>query len=190
VTEQDPPHSAYAGLVTRTVAIAIDIVAINIIAVLTAGALSFIAGLFGHKNQISLAEAIGGLAAWAVWFFGYFVTFWNITGQTLGNHLLGIRVVDASSGGDVHIRQAIRRFFALLLAVLPLGAGLVRVLFDDRRRGFHDRVAHTVVFWVAPHKRAAAPPVASDPVIDAEAVVVVPEGLPRPAAEPAPTQQT
>ncbi len=187
MTEQELSRSAYAGLVTRAVAIGIDLVAINLIALAAAGAVSFIAGLFGHKSTISLAEAIGALAAWAVWSGVYFILFWTVTGQTLGSHLLGIRVLD-DSGGRVKFRQAIRRYFAMLLAALPLGAGFIRVLFDERRRGFHDRVAGTVVRRVNTD-RDLAPRPASDPVIDAEAVVVVPEALPRPAAQPAPTRQ-
>ena len=33
----------------------------------------------------------------------------------------------------------------MILAAIPLLAGYFMVLFDDRRRGLHDRLAHTVV---------------------------------------------
>jgi uncharacterized RDD family membrane protein YckC len=33
----------------------------------------------------------------------------------------------------------------MILAAIPLLAGYFMVLFDDRRRGLHDRMAHTVV---------------------------------------------
>ena len=33
----------------------------------------------------------------------------------------------------------------MILAAIPLLAGYFMVLFDDRRRGLHDRIARTVV---------------------------------------------
>jgi uncharacterized RDD family membrane protein YckC len=38
----------------------------------------------------------------------------------------------------------------LVLSIIPLGAGFVPVLFDDRRRGLHDRLARTLVIHITP----------------------------------------
>ena len=46
-------------------------------------------------------------------------------------------------------RRALARFGALLLAALPLLAGFLPVLVDDRRRGLHDMLAGTVVVSVS-----------------------------------------
>lgn len=78
--------------------------------------------------------------------YGLFVLFWTLTGQTPGGRLLGFRVVNVSGGG-IPARQALRRFGGTVLAALPLGAGFLVVLFDDRRRGLHDRIGRTVVRW-------------------------------------------
>ena len=43
------------------------------------------------------------------------------------------------------MRRALVRLIALVLAAIPLLAGYLMVLFDDRRRGLHDRLARTVV---------------------------------------------
>ena len=40
------------------------------------------------------------------------------------------------------------RLIALGLCIIPLFAGFVPVLFDDRRRGCHDMLARTVVVYV------------------------------------------
>jgi uncharacterized RDD family membrane protein YckC len=48
-------------------------------------------------------------------------------------------------GGRCKPRRALTRFIGLILAALPLCLGFVRILFDDRRRGFQDRLAGTVV---------------------------------------------
>ena len=55
-----------------------------------------------------------------------------------------IRVV-SSAGDRVKPRWAVVRFVGVLLAALPLFAGFVPILFDARRRGFQDWLAHTAV---------------------------------------------
>jgi uncharacterized RDD family membrane protein YckC len=37
------------------------------------------------------------------------------------------------------------RFAALIVAIIPMFAGLLPILFDARRRGLHDFVARTFV---------------------------------------------
>jgi len=43
------------------------------------------------------------------------------------------------------LRRSLLRFAALVLAALPLFAGFLPVLVEDRRRGLHDMLAGTVV---------------------------------------------
>jgi uncharacterized RDD family membrane protein YckC len=169
-----PAPSGYAGFVTRAVALAIDAVAIDVIAVLTGGAVNLIASLFGHHGTINLLEALFGAAAWLVWSALYFVTFWTLTGQTPGDRLLGIRV-QSVAGGRIGLRQAFRRVVGMALALLPLGAGFLPVLTDERRRGLHDRIAGTVVRW---DDDEALEPIPPEPA---------PVTAPEPAAVPDPT---
>ena len=51
---------------------------------------------------------------------------------------------------------------------MPLCAGFIPVLTDDRRRGLHDRIAHTVVRWDDGEEVTAVPasPVAVTPVAE------------------------
>jgi uncharacterized RDD family membrane protein YckC len=141
-----PAPSGYVGFVTRAVALVIDGLVIDVIAILIGGGVNLIASLFGHHGTINLIQALFGAAAWIVWSGLYFVTFWTVTGQTPGSRLLGIRVVNAN-GGRIKFRQSLRRFAGMLLATVTLGAGFLPVLTDDRRRGIHDRMAGTVVRW-------------------------------------------
>ena len=141
------PPFGYVGLVTRGVAFLIDALVINGIAVLLGGAVNLIASLLGASGNIDTVGAVLGAAAWWVWSLFYFVTFWALTGQTVGNRILGIRVLSCVGGGDVTFSQAVRRFIGLTLAIIPLGAGLIPILTDPRRRGFQDRLADTVVRW-------------------------------------------
>ena len=51
------------------------------------------------------------------------------------------------TGTRIRVPAALSRFVGLLLCLIPLGAGFIPVLFDDRRRGLHDRLAGSVVRW-------------------------------------------
>jgi uncharacterized RDD family membrane protein YckC len=147
VSDDRPAPTGYAGLVTRAVAFGIDAVAIDVIALLVGGAATLIASVFGQSGSITPLQAILGGFAWVVWSLVYFVAFWSVTGQTPGDRVMGIRVMMAT-GDRIKIRLAVRRFIGMLLCLIPLGAGFIPVLFDDRRRGPHDRLAGTVVRWV------------------------------------------
>ena len=53
--------------------------------------------------------------------------------------------VTGSDGQPPGAWRSLVRFAGLLLALAPLGAGFVPVLFDSRRRALHDYLARTVV---------------------------------------------
>ena len=137
----------YAGLVTRAVALALDVVAIIALAALLVAVVDLVAGAFGHHGGFGIAEATIGAVLYAIWVVSYFAGFWNLAGQTPGDRLLGIRVV-RPNGELISSKQALLRFAGTVLAALPLGAGFLPVLFNDRRRGLNDRIADTVVIWV------------------------------------------
>jgi len=91
-----------------------------------------------------------GSAAYGLWLVGYFVVFWSATGQTPGNRLFQIRVCRAVDGTAPSAGAALLRFGGLILAALPLFAGFLPILLDDRRRGAHDMIAGTVVVPAPP----------------------------------------
>ena len=88
--------------------------------------------------------AVIGAMAFVLGSIIYFAVFWTSTGQTPGARILQIRVV-TEEGTRVHAGRAIVRCVGVVLAALPLFAGFVPILFDGRRRGFQDWLAHTVV---------------------------------------------
>jgi uncharacterized RDD family membrane protein YckC len=138
------PEVEYEGLVTRTVAFAVDAAVINLIAIIVSVTVGLALSLFNlSDNEKAALVAIGG-AAYLLWTAGYFVTFWSTTGQTPGNRLIRIRV-RAADGGRIRPRRALLRLIVLVLEVIPLFAGLLPILVDDRRRALHDMVARTVV---------------------------------------------
>jgi uncharacterized RDD family membrane protein YckC len=137
----------YAGLVTRAIALLVDAVVINVIAAITGAVIALIGSLLGVSNP-GIAAALTGGFLWLAWTGLYFIAFWTITGQTPGARLLGIQIVP-DGAHRLGIVRATLRFVVMMLALVPLGAGFVTVLFDHRRRGPHDMVAATVVRWAA-----------------------------------------
>jgi uncharacterized RDD family membrane protein YckC len=157
--ETEAPPRAYEGLVTRTIAFAVDAGLINLAAILVGLAVGLAASVLGTGDDVDkLLLAIGGVA-FAIWTAAYFVTFWSTTGQTPGNRLMQIRVVRANGDEPLRPMKALLRLFWLVLAALPLFAGLLPILVDDRRRGLHDMLAGTVVVDApAPRQAVVASP--------------------------------
>jgi uncharacterized RDD family membrane protein YckC len=134
----------YVGLVTRAIAFALDAALVNAVAILTAAVFLLTFSIVPLPKELrTIAIAAGGVL-YVLWLVGYFVTFWATTGQTPGNRMLRIRV-RAVGGERLRPRRALLRLIGLVLAALPLFAGYLMILVDDRRRGLQDRLARTVV---------------------------------------------
>jgi uncharacterized RDD family membrane protein YckC len=139
----------YAGLVTRAIAFAIDVALIDLAAAFVAIVVGLgISALDVPDVVVTIAIAIGGVA-YVAWFVGYFATFWSTTGQTPGARVMGVRVVCASGTEPVRLRAAVVRLAGMVLAAIPLFAGFLLILVDDRRRGLQDRLARTVVVYAS-----------------------------------------
>ncbi len=156
-----PAPPPYAGLATRAIALAIDAAAINAIALAVGGVIALCTSLLHLPSEVERLTALAGAAAWALLSIGWFVVFWSTSGQTPGDRVLRIRVRDANDPPrPLKPRRALLRLIALVLGAIPLFAGYLPVLLDDRRRAFHDRVARTVVVHT-PAARPEEPPLTS-----------------------------
>lgn len=78
------------------------------------------------------------------------ILFWLYKRATPGKMAVSAQVVDAQTGNTLTTGQAVGRYFAYLLATLPLGLGLLWVAFDPRKQGWHDKLAGTVVIRELP----------------------------------------
>ena len=137
----------YAGFVTRAIAFAIDVALIDLAAAFVAVVVGLgMSALELPDVVVKIAVAVGGVA-FIVWSVGYFAMFWSTTGQTPGSRVMGVRVVCATGGEPVTLRSALVRVVGMLLAAIPLFAGFLLILIDDRRRGLQDRLARTVVLY-------------------------------------------
>ena len=130
------------GLVTRVISWVIDVLIINLVAIITGLGAELIVSVFPITKSLKpLFVAIAG-AVYLVWTAGYFVAFWSISGQTPGSRLMQVRLV-TPDGGRVKPARALVRWIGMNLAMVPLPWGYVPIPFE--RLGFPDWLAHTRV---------------------------------------------
>jgi uncharacterized RDD family membrane protein YckC len=130
------------GLVTRVISWVVDLLLINLVAIITGLGAELIASIFPiTKNLKPLFLAIAG-GVYLVWTAAYFVVLWSLSGQTLGSRLMQVRLV-TPDGGRVKPARALVRWIGMNLAMLPLPWGYVPIPF--KRLGFPDWLAHTRV---------------------------------------------
>jgi uncharacterized RDD family membrane protein YckC len=141
------PPLQYAGLATRAVGLAVDAAIAQFIVFAGGAVLALVASLVGGDQEFGTIERFLAAVAWAVVFGFYFVLFWSTTGQTPGMRLMGLRVLGPN---DVHpgLARSFVRLAGLVICIIPLFAGFLPVLVDDRRRGVLDMLAGTVVVYV------------------------------------------
>jgi uncharacterized RDD family membrane protein YckC len=103
-----------------------------------------IAAMFGAMFMTILTMAIIAIT--------YEVTLVALKGQTVGKMVVGIRVARADNGGlpgwgPAAIRWALPSILAFIPMIGWLACLLVYLsfLWDDRRQGWHDKAAATVV---------------------------------------------
>ncbi len=137
----------YAGFISRFLAYFIDIAVLTVTIVAFGWFINAISELFpldiipGGAFRILFAT----LAA-VLLLFIYFIFFWTLIGQTPGKMLLGLRVISVD-GGPVSPWQAIRRVIGYLISYI-LYLGYLWVLIDNRRQGWHDKIANTYVIYI------------------------------------------
>ncbi|WP_159064782.1 RDD family protein [Thaumasiovibrio subtropicus] len=73
------------------------------------------------------------------------IAFWVYRAATPGKMMLATKVVDAKTGLGLTLPQATLRCIGYLVSFLPCGLGFAWILWDERRQGWHDKLAGTVV---------------------------------------------
>lgn len=147
------PRRAYAGIVSRLSALAIDVglltLAVAIVRLLPGAIWREIV----NRNEPPWLSTIAGVAAtllpWA-----YFTGSWWLANQTIGSMVLGIEV-GRPDGGELSLLHAgLRAVVGLLLFPVWL-VGMLATLWDPQRRAWHDRLLRTVVRYT-PRTRSSS----------------------------------
>jgi uncharacterized RDD family membrane protein YckC len=146
----------YAGFTSRLLAFAVDAVIVMVFMALAGWLFQTIGSFLGESsslNSLNLTDEVlntasfvlGGLNAVTV-IVAYAFVFWILTGQTPGMMLLGLRVV-TRDGGHLTFWRAIGRLIGFIISTAFLFLGFAWILVDDRRQGWHDKIAGTYVVY-------------------------------------------
>jgi uncharacterized RDD family membrane protein YckC len=143
-----PPRAERAihgGIATRAIALAADTALAIVLFTSMVGIVSLVATLVGGLRPAWLVGALLTLG-WVLVAGTYFVLFWSAAGQTPGMRLLRLRVL-GPDGAPPSVGRSLVRMVGLVLAIVPLFAGFLPVLFTAQRRGLPDFLARTVVVY-------------------------------------------
>ncbi|HUY97798.1 MAG TPA: RDD family protein [Verrucomicrobiae bacterium] len=128
----------YAGFWVRTLAWVIDSLILSVVYLFVA-----------FVSHTPVAQLPNGLTDLLVAL--YFVVLWVTWGGTIGQRLLGLWVAPASgSFTSISYGTAVIRLFGLAIAFLALDLGVLWVGWDDRKQGWADKIAGTVVLHGRP----------------------------------------
>jgi uncharacterized RDD family membrane protein YckC len=131
----------YAGFWIRVIASIIDTILLVIVLLVIAFAL-YSAGLI-TDNPDDLG--IAGIFLNYVIPFILVLIFWHYKSATPGKIITRMSIVDAETGGKPSFGQFIIRYIAYYISAIPLLLGFIWVGFDQRKQGWHDKIAKTVV---------------------------------------------
>jgi uncharacterized RDD family membrane protein YckC len=118
---------------------------------MVAAAAGILAGMLGmySSDAIPIFTVIGGL----LFSLAYYVLAWSNSGQTLGDTLLGIKIVTAE-GSPPSLGRAILRYIGYIVSAVALSIGFIWIAFDKQRQGWHDKIART--YMIPAHQSFSA----------------------------------
>lgn len=130
------PH--YVGFWLRFLAFLVDSILVSIVLY------PLMALLFGWQldyRDMGLASTLLSylLPAAAI------VVFWIYRSATPGKIAIGAKIVDAKTGGKPSTGQFIGRYLGYYLSSFIFCLGFFWIGWDDRKQGWHDKLANTVV---------------------------------------------
>lgn len=113
----------------------------------------FVAAIFGNPDPITMGWLGASYVAFQIFdLFLYLILlhiieilFWVHLSATPGKLALRMNIVDARTGRKPTTRQFVIRSLSKWISVIPFGLGYIAVAFNRRKRGWHDRIAGTMV---------------------------------------------
>jgi uncharacterized RDD family membrane protein YckC len=136
-------QSQHAGAITRSLAMVIDGVFVNLAFTAFVALVTLLGNAFGGNGEGGSSVAIVvGSTAWLSFGAIYLLGFWSLAGQTPGMRFVGIRLDQRPS-----LRRSFKRLIGLGLAVIAFGLGFLGIVFGERRRAWDDRLSGTDVVY-------------------------------------------
>ena len=136
----------YAGAITRLLAHWIDISLAGFLFVAGSAALDYVLTSIAGLDTVSNDPGKWHAAAAAVWLFVYWWLSVAVAGKTLGQAVLGLRVL-TSEGAVLSASRAAVRALTLPLSYLLLGIGFLGIVVGRERRALHDLIAGSAVVY-------------------------------------------
>lgn len=121
----------YAGFWLRSIATLIDVIILDVPTILIAWLL-FMTKISALVFLVFIAETV-----FIVWTTGF-------KGGTPGKLLLGIKIVDLK-GKNIGVARSTLRYLAKLVSYSALLLGILMIIWDKKKRGWHDKVSGTLV---------------------------------------------
>ena len=164
-TEKAPPPvilGRYAGFFSRSAAFVLDrIIAFGIVFVIML-VIQYFLDLFRIDQWFEgvvqdavthpiLALLFSTLGIYHLVVTSYDVGFWLLSGQTPGKRALGVRVMRAD-GKRLRLGNALLRQAGYWISAIFF-LGFLWILFGNKRQGFHDKLAGTIVTYSWPEGR-------------------------------------
>ena len=151
----------YAGFFSRAAAYIIDRLIVFAIVFVIMLVINYFLSLFkldqwlatrvGSSTNLIITTLLSSFGINLVISIFYNISFWMLSGQTPGKRFLGVRVMRAD-GQRLKLRNAIWRQIGYYISFI-LYLGYIWILFDNRRQGFHDKIAGTIVTYSWPEGR-------------------------------------
>lgn len=132
----------YVGFWARVLASLIDTVALGLVL----GVIGTVLGL-----DVSMDLEAKGPAYWQsigineLLTSAFVIGFWLWKMATPGKMVISAVIVDAKTLGKPSTGQMIGRYLGYFVSIFGLLIGLLWVAFDDRKQGWHDKLAGTLV---------------------------------------------
>lgn len=164
--EQFPQETSlgqYAGFVTRLIAWIIDQLLLAATVAISTAAIGFLGQAIRINELLGFSEALQRIVGVVLLSMAaalpivYNIGFWMLAGQTIGKRIMGVRVVQ-TNGQRVTFWAAVRRQIGYVISAI-LFLGYLWILFDNRRQGFHDKLAGTYVVYAWPETVAPQRPI-------------------------------
>jgi uncharacterized RDD family membrane protein YckC len=109
---------------------------------------------FGLDLNADISTIYVFLIPWILGF--YFISFWTLTGRTMGKSVMGLKVIRAD-GAPPTFGRSIIRFVGYGVSAIVFWLGYFWVFVDNDRQAWHDHMAKTwVVYDYERHKQGAA----------------------------------
>lgn len=131
----------YAGFWIRVAASIVD----SIILVLVTSPILY--SIYGKEYFKSEGLVVGYWDIIINWIFPAIavIVFWTYKSATPGKMIVGIKIIDAKTGNPPSPVQSIIRYLGYYVSIIPIMLGIIWIAFDDKKQGWHDKLANTVV---------------------------------------------